>query len=603
MKRLLLLVLCLVLLSGCQEDTAGEPTASTTPEVTQPQYLPQGAVVADKGLQSYGISQNVELLAPMGQELLLVGTEDSQLHLTLISGSEPVVRCQRKLEQEAKLDAAFRVSANGIAYYSPIDNSLVILDRNLQEAARIQLPQDNQGSPVVSEDFFQIYYCTADQVRVLELQTGVSRLLKQHACQSQFPLALVAEDQLLVCQVMAEDGEQIVFIDTEDGRTLGATTACSVFLAGDEGYYMQRMDGLVEEYLCGGYNTQVQAFALPREGRSFSYVPGSHTMVVGQTTQDYILLDAYSLTSGKSYSWTMISGASCVHSFAARENILWFIAENDQGASLCRWDTAATAAQAGESYLTQRYTAQYPDEERLAALQARADALGQTYGVKITVLPEDVPQPEDYTLTTEYQPEALEKGLAMLETALPRFPEGFFERIVEDTGNQALTIAFARDISDDQQSLQYWLGADAYIAITLGEDMEQLFYHELCHVLDAFIFANSRDLDVWNKLNPEGFEYDYSYDAYMSHGTEYLEGKGQAFVDNFSRTYPKEDRARVFEYAMMPDKEASFDSEIMQEKLYLLSFSIRDAFNWKRDERAFPWEYYLEEPLAYVKKK
>ncbi len=603
MKRLLLLAVCLVLLCGCQDDAAKTPAPVTTPEATQPQYLPQGNVVSEKGLQSYEIFWNVERLAPMGQELLVVGNENGCLSLTLISGTQPELLRQRTLEADIKLDAAFRVSDHGVAYYSSSDNCLVVLDTYLQEAARIQLPQDNQGCPVVSEDFSRIYYCTADQVRVLELQTGVSRLLKQHTCQSQSPLALVAEDQLLVCQMMVEDQEQTVFIATEDGRTLGTATACSVFSGGDAGYYLQRMDGQVEEYLCGGYNTQVYSFSVPREGRSFFYVPDSHSMVAGQATQGYMLLDAYSLENGKSYSWITLGGANRVHSFAARENILWFVAENDQGASLCRWDTAATAAQAGESYLTQRYTAQSPDRERLAALQGRADALGQTYGVKITMLPEDVAQPEDYTLTTEYQPEALEKGLAMLETALPRFPEGFFERIVEDTGNQVLTIAFARDISDHQQSLQYWLGADAYIAIALEEDMEQLFYHELCHVLDAFIFANSRDLDVWNKLNPEGFEYDYSYDVYMSHGTEYLEGKGQAFVDNFSRTYPKEDRARVFEYAMMPDKEASFDSEIMQEKLYLLSFSIRDAFNWKRDERAFPWEYYLEEPLAYVKKK
>ena len=145
-------------------------------------------------------------------------------------------------------------------------------------------------------------------------------------------------------------------------------------------------------------------------------------------------------------------------------------------------------------------------------------------------------------------------------------------------------------------------GADAHIALAIGENVEQNFYHELCHVLDAFIYANSRDLDVWDTLNPKGFAYDYSYELYQNHGTEYLEGKDQAFVDAFSRTYPKEDRARVWEYALMPDNEAFFDSEIMQNKLYLLSFSIRDAFNWKKDTRAFPWETYLEEPLAYVKK-
>lgn len=603
MKRLILLVLCLMLLCGCQADKANQTTPETTPAPTQPQYLPQGQL-SGSGLQTYAAGESVVKLGTMGQNLLIVTTmPDSSMRLTVLSGTKPAVLSQRKLEQGVSLDACFQVSSSGVGYYLPLENCLVILDRDLHEVSRTALPQDIQGTPVVSKDLSTVYYCTADQIRVLELKTGVSRLLKQHNCQSQSLVALANEEKLLVCALTLDGQEQTVFIATEDGRTLGTDLSCVEFLDGEEGYYLRRQDGLVTEYVFGSYEGQAQNFAVALQEKNIFYLPQTHSMVMARVEENALALEAYRLDSGKQYASLSLSGVKKVHSFAAVAQGIWFVTQGDSGQNLCFWDTGATAVENGESFTTAHYTAQSPDRDGLAELQARADALGQQYGVRIIVTPEDVPQPEDYTLTTEHQTKALEIGLAALERALPRFPEDFFSRIVEDTGNKVLTISLVRSISDNQEGLQYWLGADAHIAVAMGENVEQQFYHELCHVLDAFIYANTRDMDVWNTLNPQGFAYDYSYELYKHHGTEYLEGKNQAFIDNFSRTYPKEDRARVWEYALMPDKEASFDSEIMQAKLRLLSASIRDAFNWKRDSREFPWEYYLEEPLAYQKKK
>lgn len=604
MKRLFLIAVCLVLLCGCSDEKAGETTPVTTPEVIPLQYLPQGNIKQEDHLQTYAITEPVVKLVPMGQDILMVSTTaENQVRLTLISGNHPAVRASRLLEQGVSVDACFRANSGGVGYYFAMENCLVVLDANLQEMSRIQLPQDIQGAPAVSQDFSRIYYCTADQIRVLELKTGVSRLLKQHTCQSQSILTLADGDGLLVCRLTVDDREQTVFIATEDGRTLGADPSCIEFLDGEQGYYLRRRDGIVMEYLFGFFRGETRSFAVELQEKSLCYVPQSHRIVTAEAAESTLLLDAYDLNSGKLYAELSVHGIKEVHSFASNDRGLWFVAEGDGSRNLCCWDTAAAAVESSGVYTTAYFTAQDPDQEGIAKLQARADALGKQCGVKIIVTPEDVPQPEDYTLTTEHQTKALEAGLAALEQALPRFPEGFFQRIVEDTGNKELTISLVRSISDDQVSLQYWRGANAYIAISVGENVERQFYHELCHVLDAFIYANTRDMDVWNTLNPEGFAYDYSYELYKNHGTEYLEGAQRAFIDAFSRTYPKEDRARIWEYALMPGNDDCFDSEIMQAKLRLLCASIRDAFDWKRDSRAFPWENYLEEPLAYVKKK
>ena len=67
-------------------------------------------------------------------------------------------------------------------------------------------------------------------------------------------------------------------------------------------------------------------------------------------------------------------------------------------------------------------------------------------------------------------------------------------------------------------------------------------------------------------------------------------------------TYPKEDRAEIFAYAMEVGNEDYFVSDVMQSKLKQICKGIREAFGWKKDERIFLWEQYLNVPLAYVKK-
>ena len=67
-------------------------------------------------------------------------------------------------------------------------------------------------------------------------------------------------------------------------------------------------------------------------------------------------------------------------------------------------------------------------------------------------------------------------------------------------------------------------------------------------------------------------------------------------------TFPKEDRARIFDCALAEGNAELFASKTMQNKLRQLCVGIRNAFDWKKDERAFLWEQYLETPLAYNKK-
>ena len=67
-------------------------------------------------------------------------------------------------------------------------------------------------------------------------------------------------------------------------------------------------------------------------------------------------------------------------------------------------------------------------------------------------------------------------------------------------------------------------------------------------------------------------------------------------------TVPTEDRARIIDCAITEGNEELFASKTMQNKLRQFCVGLRNACGWKKDSRSFPWEQYLEKPLAYTKK-
>lgn len=151
--------------------------------------------------------------------------------------------------------------------------------------------------------------------------------------------------------------------------------------------------------------------------------------------------------------------------------------------------------------------------------------------------------------------------------------------------------------------IQFMNGTDAYIVLAAGDTSEKALYHELYHVMETHILGNSIALDQWAKLNPVGFEYDYDYLANAQRdGSEFLQPDTRSFVDTYSMSYPKEDRARIFEYAMTAGNEPLFAASPLQYKLKMLCQGIREAFGLKKSTENFPWEQYLNQPMAYTGK-
>ena len=96
-------------------------------------------------------------------------------------------------------------------------------------------------------------------------------------------------------------------------------------------------------------------------------------------------------------------------------------------------------------------------------------------------------------------------------------------------------------------------------------------------------------------LNPAGFTYDLDYAANRErHAEEYLQPNTRSFIDTYSMSFPKEDRARIMECAMQSGNEDLFRSPVMQAKLSCLSKAIREAYGLKKSTVTFRWEQYLK---------
>ena len=229
-----------------------------------------------------------------------------------------------------------------------------------------------------------------------------------------------------------------------------------------------------------------------------------------------------------------------------------------------------------------------------------ASRLSHTHGVDIRIgeYAAEV-LPWDYDITSQTDIHMQLDALSRLEHCLNQYPAGMVRVLSQDAGG--LHICIVREIRGKKgtESLETAKGLqfqdhEEGTFLMLAGDLEHTLHHELCHVLEDFILPRSDAWENWQDLNPEGFAYDMDFEKNMKRdSSSYLKGKNRAFIDTYSMSFPREDRARVMEYAMTDGNEELFASPVMQSKLLCLSQGIREAMSLTASELVFSWERYL----------
>ena len=624
MKKLFALILALsLILCGCKtEPTAPTtapatttPTTTTTPPPVEPEapkeenfglYQPDSAMEAatNGAVKQYNLTGwDYNGLLFMGEKLLLIsGEEDCVLTAYAPDGASASVTLENTYLTNR--DVKYIPEKKCVAFYDFDKTAMVLMDENLKVADTIQMPKGIQGIPKITDDGRLIYYMTDSALRYLEVDTGIDRLLKEISFTYQSINALHFDGQIIECVVRDEIIAQSMMISTQTGELLYATKEVPGLTTSGQRYFATAWEGDVPQYIFGTRGGQMQCLnPLKNVYTSAVELWGAMTC---ESSPEGFTLSYYNLEDGTLSSSVKIPGLTglwCVTADAQR-NSFWFFSGNEKREyQLYRWQLDQSLTDDETSYISPYYTPDNPDQEGLTRIEEWAREMGRKYGIRIWVAQEALQiQPSDYTFEAQHLVSVYEQYLVVLDEALARYPEGFLKKLSSNCANGKLTISLIKGAYGDNglgsldsaDGVHFFNDGSEYIGLVMGSVFESTLYHELFHSIDTYVMSRSNLYDFWNDLNPEGFSYDNDYVANQFREDYQYLGEDRWFIDMYSMSYAKEDRARIMEYAMGEDNDFYFRSPHMQAKLAKLSEGIRTAFNLKNAPGTLPWEQYLQ---------
>lgn len=609
MKRLTLAILACLLLCGCGAGGT-EPTTAPTQS--------QEAVAPTEPAGSYAPGSEIEIATSgavrvypqsMTEVNGLVAVEND---LLVFSGSEQTTITRLTGENlfrvaEVQLDFCLRqddpglyISDDWLIYFDSAANALVYLDEDLKEFNRLTMPEDLEGFPVLTDDRKQLYYCTVSGVRCLDIESGISRLIKEMTFEVQSVADILLDGTVVaVCVSDGIGSTETLYLDARSGALVYSLMEDMQLKSGTEFYYAIAQEGTVDQMLFGRAGEETSQLTPKNYLDSGVFLEKAHAAVVYTQAG----LDYYDLTTGtRTAALNLAVNAESLTT--AGNGFVYF----RDGNTIYRWELSATPTADETVYTGVRYTWDNPDSDGLAQCRAYAQLLSQRHGLDIQVITEAVNMMADgYNLVSEYQVPVIMDALTQLEELLDAFPEGFFETSMAGFEEGKLTLCLVRDLAGSYESgnlesidgIHFWNGDHAYVALAMGGTLEENFYHQMFHVLESQVLSETICYYRWDELNPKGFAYDNDYEANQSRdGSKYLEEKSRSFIDTFSMSFAREDRARVMEYACMTGNENYFISYTMQQKLRTICEGIREAYGLGASTEVFLWEQYLESPLA-----
>ena len=237
----------------------------------------------------------------------------------------------------------------------------------------------------------------------------------------------------------------------------------------------------------------------------------------------------------------------------------------------------------------------------------KAEEMSLKYGIELKIAEQTETKFLDFSAVQELGENEISFGLDTLEKVLASYPDNFMEQLLYGSQKEIevhLVGALTKYSAEETQSgfttfdafVEEQGGKTVLVAdITRESVLEQTLYHEIAHLIDgklAFDASLREDAiyseEAWQKLNPKGFTYAESYhDIPME---LYSDKYDNYFIDIYARTFAKEDRARIMEYAMMERDEVFSANPNIKIKLEYWSACIRDAFDTTGWPKKMKWE-------------
>lgn len=605
MKHILTVLLCL-LLCGCSRQPQADPSEPApqdlSKDISAGMYDPDHPIELryPSQVRGYPLTQRkVHGLRMFGSDVLILSGQGNTT-LMLLTGDDLHMTAAWTvgfpLTQE---DPSLQIHEGCISYYDPEQRETVLLDQQLQKIRSIAVPRECSGKPILSSDTGTLYYCTPWAVLAWDLESGIRRTVKEIQYSKQELSGLCWRDQILLCT--AGDGEhsETLILSAQNGIKHHSLPENARLETEDSDYYVTWCEGF-QNLTVFSRNGSGQKLFLPKQpSEAQYYLADNQAVVTLGKTEEGICLDYYNLDTGSLCSSLTLDRLQMPKNIVSCADHAVYILVYDPAAdcdTLYRWDVPVEHTADPQCYIYPY--SEVPSQEELEQCQQYADRIGQKYGLDVKI-GEDacIVQPWDYQLAPENLTPVLQKELSLLEQHLALYPPEVLQQTVSRFDR--LTVCLVRSIGSTETKglqtptgIQFFEENEAYVVITTGKHSEQAFYHEFYHAMETHILTKSSALDQWEMLNPSDFTYSSGSDPEI-----YLHGQTRAFVDSYSMTAPKEDRARILENAMMTGNEELFRPEFMQRKLRTLCLGIREAYGLKKAPHDLPWEQYLVTPL------
>jgi len=298
--------------------------------------------------------------------------------------------------------------------------------------------------------------------------------------------------------------------------------------------------------------------------------------------------------------------------WSQEDNGYYFLVTDESGADqLLFWDTAKPMV--GDNLQLQ--PAYLPPEAGSVvseALYEKADQLSEQYGIEIKIAELAGTEFRSFTANPETDEDYIRRALETVEQTLVLYPEGFFAQLHHGMNQRIelhLTGALHRleqpEAATGFTSFSGFMeegegGSVVAVDITGAGSLQQTLCHEIAHLIDSRLAFDAKlreealyDLTEWESLNPVDFSYAETYvDLPMSF---YTDGYDSWFVDLYSRTFAKEDRARILEYATVGMPQVFARAPGCREKLEYLCACIRDTFDTAGWSELTAWELTLQQ--------
>lgn len=599
------------------ELSAPEQSAEPSPQATAAPSILNGAIAADeKGVLSSIPSQRIasmtqQRLFLLGGNLLLSGGAwsegGSQLLLTLISGETGETLQETSFSGIEISDVQLCGEYISVTDWS--DGQVMLLNPDFSIAKEYSTGTESCAL-YVSPDGKSVYCFTQNGIKIYDMANGSLRVL--------FPGSLH-----LYASSRCGDNVSIFYTDRESQLTVYAV----VDLATGE-CYENPFSGTVNTLSRSGETWLADVLGgdadwyLGRSGRPSAFDTDSGIMSL-LPSPTRLLLESYG-SGGMSYTLyaadgSFLSACAAPEGFSPSGDMVWseqdggyyFIMTDAQGRdTLFFWDLSVPVTGMDLS-LRPAYESSSAGTAVSAGLYEKAAETGSRYGVEILIADRAETSYREFSAAPETDEAAIAAALDSMEKVLSAYPEGFMSQLCYASYGKiefhlvgALTKTTLSGTESGFTSFSGFMDtADGktivVVDINRPGSLEQTLHHEIGHMIDNKLSFDAGirigalySEEGWSALNPSGFAYAESY-------TElpvdiFSQGLESYFIDVYSRTFAREDRATIFEHAMAGADWAFSGSEERSAKLDYFCRCIREAFNTELWPETTVWEATLE---------